>query len=91
MGLVLGRSGNNKTGLLVHTGVIDTGYTGNLGIIVTNLSWFPRLIRRGSRIAQIIFLPVHNEENMKAVHLHELEWMVTGDRKDKGYGSTGLF
>lgn len=57
LGRVTSRSGHADRGWLTHPGTVDNGYTGCIGIIQTNLSIFPRRIKKGERIAQLIFMP----------------------------------
>lgn len=93
LGRVTSRSGHSKNGWLVHPGTIDCGYAGNVGVIMTNLSFFPRKIKKGERIAQMIFMP------FSAVLLEEIEDLFSfkqivaklsqSDRQDKSYGSSG--
>jgi dUTP pyrophosphatase len=89
MGIVVGRSGRNLKGWLTHIGIIDTGYTGNLGCIITNLRPYPRKIRKGERIAQIVFTPVNNALHLMETSHAALDCMAVGDRGNKGYGSSG--
>lgn len=53
-GLVFARSGIRNRGLLIE-GVIDAGYTGIIGIMTTNCFPWPRRIKKGERICQILF------------------------------------
>lgn len=55
------RSGIRSKGLFID-GVIDAGYQGTWGIMVTNISWFPRKIKKGDRLCQAIFIPYVNPE-----------------------------
>lgn len=57
--LIQSRSSIRKKGLFID-GVIDSGYSGSWGIMVTNISWFPRKIKKGERLCQGIFIPYIN-------------------------------
>jgi len=58
-GLVLPRSGNAaKLGLNVITGVIDSGYTGEVKVTVHNTSRDKVTLTPGTRIAQLVVTPV---------------------------------
>lgn len=64
-------------------GTVDSGYRGELKIIVLNASWEPFLVRHGDRIAQgvVVMLP--------AVRHTEVTELSLSDRGEKGFGSTG--
>ncbi len=70
--------------LINCTGTIDSDYRGELKIPVVNLSKDTYTIRRGDRIAQIIFARVEQAE------LIEVESISETDRGHGGFGSTGL-
>jgi len=77
------RSGWGMQGLIVHHGVIDAGYQGEISIFVHN--WTPARfeVRSGDRIAQMCIRCVH-QVNWK--HVDELSESVRGT---KGHGSSG--
>lgn len=83
-GLLLGRSSMNKKGIICMTGVIDSGYTGELGGIFFNTTSKAIAIHKGERICQLVILKLADIE--KAEHVEELE---NSERGDKGFGSTG--
>lgn len=58
-GLIQSRSSIRSKGLFID-GVIDSGYSGTWGIIVTNISWLPKRIKKGERLCQAIFIPYTN-------------------------------
>lgn len=88
-GLLTGRSSTlRKRGLLVNTGIIDTGYRGELYAGVFNLTQTDVVVEAGERIAQIIIL-----ENATA---KTRVWQLEGDdelephqRGTNGFGSSG--
>lgn len=57
-GLIQSRSGIRSRGLLID-GVIDEGYQGIFGIVVSNIGLIPRRIKAGERVCQIIYLEPH--------------------------------
>lgn len=83
VGLILPRSSVSIKGLLVHTGVIDSGYTGSIGVIVTNLSSEPLEYLAGDKIAQLVIFPINQDS------LNIVDSLTTSDRGDKGFGSSG--
>ncbi|WP_422661642.1 dUTP diphosphatase (plasmid) [Paenibacillus sp. EC2-1] len=92
LGRVTSRSGHSKKGWLTHPGTIDHGYTGNIGVIMTNLSLFPRRIKAGTRIAQIIFMPfvAPEMEEVDDDHFYCLVERLSGSsRGETGFGDSG--
>lgn len=84
-GLILGRSSMSKKGIVCMTGVIDSGYTGELGVALFNTSYQSIVIHKGERICQLVIMKLADIE--KAEHVEELE---NSERGDKGFGSTGI-
>ncbi|HEY3491107.1 MAG TPA: dUTP diphosphatase [Candidatus Deferrimicrobiaceae bacterium] len=64
-------------------GTIDSDYRGEVKVILANLGDRPFVVRRGDRIAQIVFAPVAEASFRVVDALDE-----TG-RGDGGFGSTG--
>lgn len=81
-GLVLPRSSSARDGLLVHTGVIDSGYTGSIKITVNALNE-AKVVRLNDRIAQLLIIPIPTFE------LKEVETLSDSERGDNGFGSSG--
>lgn len=66
-------------------GTIDSDYRGEVGVILINLGSEPFTIRRGERIAQMIFaLVAHAQDG-----LVEVKTLDETERGDGGFGSTG--
>lgn len=84
---ITGRSSSlRKYGLLVNEGIIDNGYTGELFVCVHNLSAETFHVKRGMRLAQVLF---HVIEDVRWSEVDEIK-EVPGKRGDKGFGSTGV-
>lgn len=64
-------------------GTIDADYTGQVSVILINLSDKPYTIRKGDRIAQLVVAPVIQVQVAKAEVLYDTV------RGDAGFGSTG--
>ena len=64
-------------------GTIDTGYRGELKIIMMNLGDKPFLIQEGQRIAQLVLSPRYPADFTVVDHVKESK------RGAKGFGSTG--
>lgn len=85
-GSIRERSGLALNGLQVGGGVVDSGYRGEVMVVVRNLAQQPMEIKKGERIAQLIVQPyvaVEVEEVQDAKALG-----VTA-RGEGGIGSTG--
>lgn len=78
-GLIQSRSGIRSRGMIID-GVIDEGYQGFFGLIISNVNLIPRRIKAGDRVAQIIFL-----EPKKVGFIGVDQFSKTSDRgKDGG-------
>lgn len=64
-------------------GTIDSGYRGEVGIIVRNVSQEPCLVRKGERVAQGVIAPV-----VKA-NFQVTDELPPSERGANGFGSTG--
>ena len=87
VGLVHPRSGLAlRSGLTVVNapGTIDSGYRGELKVLLVNLGDEPVEVSRGDRIAQLLLQRVGHAEVVEVDELDE-----TG-RGEGGFGSTGL-
>jgi dUTP pyrophosphatase len=65
-------------------GTIDPDYRGELRIILLNLGREPVVVRRGDRIAQLVFARFDTPE------LTEVETLADSARGGGGFGSTGV-
>lgn len=86
-GFVQPRSGmavKKGLGVLNSPGLIDSGYRGELKVIVINLSQDAVALERGDRIAQLVVVPV------PAVSYEEVDQLPASERGEGGFGSTGL-
>lgn len=85
-GYIFSRSGlGTKEGLTVSqgVGVIDPDYRGELKVSLLNTSGEVRRIKRGQRIAQLVFMPI-----FQAI-LNPVDELGETDRGAGGFGSTG--
>lgn len=86
VGLVAPRSGlalRSGISIVNAPGVVDSGYRGELAIILVNLGSETVSIQRGDRIAQLVVVPV------AAVEFVVVDALETTDRGESGFGSTG--
>jgi dUTP pyrophosphatase len=85
VGFVVNRSGNAfKRSLFVQQGVIDSGYRGEVGVLLYNGSDYPIRLNHGDKIAQMVVCPVYNDPVV------EVDSLPDGERGPNGFGSTGL-
>jgi len=82
-GLVL----NQGLMVLNSPGTVDSGYQGEIKVIIFNTTNERIKIEKGQKIAQAVLCPVVNG---KWVNLVKVEEIKEKDRNDKGFGSTGL-
>lgn len=86
VGLIWDKSGiATKQGLKTMAGVIDSGYRGEIKILVHNLSNETHIIEAGKKIAQMLIQPVEQREVIEVTELDN-----NTERGDGGFGSTGL-
>lgn len=86
VGLVAPRSGlalRSGISIVNAPGVVDSGYRGELAIILVNLGSEAVSIQRGDRIAQLVVVPV------AAVEFVVVDALEPSDRGESGFGSTG--
>jgi dUTP pyrophosphatase len=86
-GFVHARSGRAlREGLALANapGLIDSGYRGEIKVVVVNLHRTePIHIKRGEKIAQLVVQPV------SALVVHEVDELTSSERGDGGFGSSG--
>lgn len=84
-----------KSGLAINQGLtvlntpgtVDSGYNGEIKVIIFNTNNTTVTIPKGTKIAQAVLSPVVNG---KYVDLIKVNKVGDGDRGDNGFGSTGL-
>jgi dUTP pyrophosphatase len=85
-GLVMPRSGlalRSGVTVLNAPGLVDSGYRGEIGVLLVNHGAEPVTIQRGERIAQLVIQPVARAE------LVEVRDLPGSRRGASGFGSTG--
>ena len=86
VGLIYPRSSlGTKHGIVLANtvGVIDSGYRGEIMLVVTNHGDRPYTIHTGDRVAQLIVTPYY------APNVIEVADLEASDRGTGGFGSTG--
>lgn len=77
------RSGLAMKGIHIGGGVIDESYTGNVGVIMCNMSDNPFEVVQGSKICQLIL------EQIRKVDILEVDTLMETERGERGFGSSG--
>ncbi len=78
-----GRALSEGLALVNSPGTIDADYRGEIRVIVINLGAESLIIRRGDRIAQLVFAPVIRAE------IVEVDRLDDSTRGEGGFGHTG--
>ena len=66
-------------------GVIDSGYRGEVKVVLCNLGAEPFVISKGMKVAQMLIQPV------VSVQVQGVEDLEKTSRGEGGFGSTGLY
>lgn len=86
-GMICPRSGlAAREGITVLNapGIIDSGFTGEIKVSLINLSNETVTLGEGTRIAQLVIVP------LAYVSLKEVKKLDNSDRGSRGFGSTGM-
>ena len=84
VGIIKDRSGlAAKNGLHCLAGVIDSGYRGEIGVVIRNFGNEDFHVEKNMRIAQMMILAHHSPS------IEEVESLEDTSRSEKGFGSTG--
>ncbi len=85
VGLIWDKSGISLKNIHRLAGVVDSGYRGEIKVVMTNLSTEAFSIEKGMKIAQMLIQPV---VRVKVVDSEELD---DTSRGENGFGSTGKY
>jgi dUTP diphosphatase len=75
-----------KKSLLNHIGIIDSSYTGDLGIKVMNHTKYPVTINKGEYFAQVL---VHKKPQIFFEELNPSQWAKYEESQQRGSGGFG--
>lgn len=91
VGLVCPRSGLGKRGIgIVNApGIIDSGYTGRIGVILVNHSDEPYEVQAGERIAQLVIVQLGSQVAFRVESDVFDAAAKSCERGENGFGSTG--
>jgi dUTP pyrophosphatase len=73
-----------KNGIKTMGGVLDSGYRGEIKIIITNFSNEKLEIKKGSRVAQMLI------QKYEVPDIEVVEELSGSERGDGGFGSSGV-
>lgn len=85
VGLVCSRSGiAHRNGLFVLNapGIVDSGYRGDVGVVLANWDSQPQAVHAGDRVAQLVIVPA-------GAAFVPTEVLPDSERGVAGFGSTG--
>lgn len=85
VGLIWDKSGTSLKGVHRLAGVIDSGYRGEVRVVLINLSDKPFNIDKGMKIAQMLV------QSVAVIDVVEAEDLDNTSRGEGGFGSTGKF
>lgn len=85
VGLIWDKSGLSLRGLHRLAGVIDSGYRGEVKVVLINLGQEDFVIQPGMKIAQMLLQPIETAE------VQEVDELEPTCRGKGGFGSTGQF
>ncbi len=85
VGLIWDKSGLSLQGVHRLAGVVDSGYRGEVKVVLINLSRGTIAVEKGMKIAQMLIQPV------LAMTVEETEDLDQTVRGENGFGSTGRF
>ena len=74
----------NGVTVLNSPGTIDSGYRGEVGVILINLGDVDFTVRKGDKVAQLVIAPVTQPDVVEVSEIDET------DRGAGGFGSTGV-
>lgn len=83
VGMIADRSSLGKKGIKVAGGIVDSGYRGEVQVVLWNLSQETVHLKKGERIAQMLILSIQTPIVIEA---HALSSTARGSG---GFGSTG--
>ena len=85
VGLIWDKSGISLSRIHRLAGVVDSGYRGEIKVVLINLGTEVFAISQGMKIAQMLIQPV------QSVTVIESQDLAESERGEGGFGSTGRF
>lgn len=85
VGLITSKSGLMAEHGILTTGTIDSGYTGEIRVVLFNFGHSTYYVEPGQKVAQLVIFPIKTPE------VRVVEALPKTARGDGGFGSTGLY
>ncbi len=85
VGLIWDKSGISLSSVHRLAGVVDSGYRGEIKVVLINLGSETFAVAQGMKIAQMLIQPV------QTVTVTESQDLEESERGENGFGSTGRF
>ena len=82
-----GLAAKHAVTVLNSPGTVDSGYVGEVGVILINHGYEDFIVNNGDRIAQGVIASVVADNNVRFVSVDELN---KTERGESGFGSTGI-
>ena len=79
MAQIITRSSISKQNITIGNAPIDSSYTGEIHLMISNNSNKPVMFEKGNRVAQLVIIPIINYELVEKLNT----------RGDNGLGSSG--
>lgn len=79
------KSGMASKGIVSNIPPIDSGYTGEINAILTNITNEDYIINKGDKVAQLVMMPIILPE-----YVPEEDMPKQDERGSQGFGSTGI-
>lgn len=83
VGMIIPRSSIAEKGLIIQTSAIDTDYTGEIHLIITNCSNNTYSFKKGDRVCSLVCLSILN------FYIEVVDDLPKTERNKNGLGSTG--
>lgn len=84
-GQIIDKSSLAIKGLHVVAGVVDSGYRGEIIIVIRNFNSYAVVVKEGMKLAQMIILP------SQTFPIEEVDNIDDTSRGEGGFGSTGAY
>lgn len=83
VGFLKSKSGLNVYYGITNEGVIDCGFSGSIKVKLYNHTDVPFYVKKGSKISQLVILPIYTPD------IEIVDEIEAGERGVNGFGSTG--
>lgn len=85
VGMICSRGSTGSHGLEVGAGIVDSGFCGEIEVILNNLNNNPAIVHVGAKVAQLVIMPI-----LQLHGVFEVKELWNSERGNKGWGSSGV-